>query len=84
MKAVVAGDISWPGDDAFSHILEEMDRLSNELTSATVELSFQQDEIQAMKTRLNALLTERDSWPSCRACQSQTTKEKASSLSRFS
>ena len=45
-----------------SPIIEEMGNLRDELTAATVELSFQQDKIQAMKSRLNQLLTERDSY----------------------
>ena len=45
-----------------SPTIEEMGNLRDELTAATVELSFQQNEIQAMKSRLNQLLTERDSY----------------------
>ena len=46
----------------FTPILREMEELQDELIAATVQLSFQQDEIVSMKTQLNQLLLERDSF----------------------
>ena len=43
-------------------ILREMEELQDELVAATVELSFQRDEIASMKTQLDQLLLERDSF----------------------
>ena len=43
-------------------ILQEVEELREELVAATVELSIQQEEINSMRSKMNELLKERDSF----------------------